>query len=127
MAAIEEQQPRNGPNFFDKIADRVAVFTARAWFFAACVALVAAWLPSLLFVGSFDTWQLLINTPTTIVTFLLVGLSQNTSARKDEATQQKLNATAAALVLMLDMLGHADSRETDALRDTVGLEDDVST
>lgn len=122
----EQQHPKRGPTVFDRVADRVAVVTARTWFFAACVALIAVWLPSFILVGSIDTWQLLINTPTTIVTFLLVGLSQNTAARQDEATQEKLNAAAAALLLLLSVLGHDDTKEADALRDAVGLEDDVS-
>lgn len=110
---------------FDKFADRVATVTARAWFFAACIALVAVWLPSFIVVRSFDTWQLLINTPTTVVTFLLVGLSQNTAARQDTANQLKLNAIAAGLVLLLKVLGHEDSRQAQQLREAVGLEDEV--
>lgn len=44
-----------------------------------------------------DTWHLIINTATTIVTFLLVALLQNTQKRADDALQQKLNALADAL------------------------------
>lgn len=118
---------KRGPGVFDRLADRVAVVTARAGFFAACVALVVIWLPSLLVVPNFDTWQLLINTPTTILTFLLVGLSRNISAREDIAIQKKLDATAAALVLLLDVLGHGESQQADTLRDAVKLEKDVGT
>lgn len=126
MGSTKRHRPRRGPTVFDHLADHVAAVTARAWFFAACVALIAVWLPSYLVVGSVDTWQLLINTPTTIVTFLLVGLSQNTVARQDDAAQEKLNATAAALLLLLSALGHGGTEEAEALRDAVGLEDDVS-
>jgi hypothetical protein len=37
---------RHHPGMFDRFADRIATVTARAWFFAACVALVAVWLRS---------------------------------------------------------------------------------
>lgn len=121
----EPSAARHHPGMFDRFADRIAAITARAWFFAACVALVAVWLPSFLVVHSFDTWQLLINTPTTVVTFLLVGLAQNTASRQDTASQVKLNAIAAGLVLLLKVLGHEDSPQAQQLRKTVGLEDDV--
>lgn len=113
------------PGVFDRFADRIAAVTAQAWFFAACVALIAVWLPSFLVVDNFDTYQLLINTPTTVVTFLLVGLSQNTAARQDVAAQEKLNATVGALVLLLQVLGHGDSEQADALRHAINLEDNV--
>lgn len=90
------------PGFFDRFADAVAHVTAKAWFFAGCVLLVALWAPSILIIGSLDTWQLIINTATTIVTFLLVGLMQNTQDRANRALQQKLNAIAAALATVTD-------------------------
>jgi len=48
--------------------------------------------PSFLLLPDVDTWQLIINTITTIVTFLLVALLQNTETRAENATQRKLNA-----------------------------------
>lgn len=103
--------------FFDRFADGADRFTSRAWFFAACVALVVLWVPSIFVVDSIDTWQLLINTPTTIVTFLLVGLSQNTMRRDSAALQTKLNAIANALSTRLD------DRAAQELRAAVGLEE----
>lgn len=101
---------------FDKFADAVARITAKAWFFAACVALVALWAPSIVFIGTVDTWQLIINTATTIVTFLLVGLMQNTQERANRALQQKLNALAQALATL------TDDEAAHELRAAVGLE-----
>jgi low affinity Fe/Cu permease len=75
--------------------------------------------------GSIDTWQLVINTATTIVTFLLVALLQNTQRRADDAIQHKLNAIADGLANLLAGLAderpalQADCRE---LRAAVGLE-----
>jgi len=47
------------------------------------VLLVVVWAPTYLLVGNFDTYQLIINTPTTIITFPLVALLQNTQRRSE--------------------------------------------
>ena len=67
---------------FDRFAEKVAEIASRAWFFVFCVLLVVLWAPSTLFLGNIDTWQLIINTATTIITFLLVALLQNTQTRR---------------------------------------------
>lgn len=83
--------------WFDRFAGRASSLVSRAWFFACCVGLVLMWAPSLPLFGGVDTWQLVINTATTIITFLLVALLQNAQQRSDQATQHKLNALAHAL------------------------------
>lgn len=103
---------------FDRFADSVARFTARSLFFILCLALVIVWAPSILIVKDLDTWQLLINTPTTVVTFLLVALLQNTQSRADKAIQAKLNALLDGLSPLLDHHG-IDSRNP---RQAIGLE-----
>lgn len=109
------------PSIFDRFADATSRFASRAPFFAGCVLLVLTWLPTFLFVRDFDTWQLLINTPTTIVTFLLVALLQNSQSRADKAVQHKLNAVAEALADLMDVDEHLDG-DQDELRAAVGLE-----
>lgn len=79
-------------SIFDRFADLTGRWVSQAWFFSFCVLLVLIWVPSILVLRDVDTWQLVINTATTIVTFLLVALVQNQSTRADAATQQKLNA-----------------------------------
>lgn len=115
-------QNRERPSLFDRFADTVAAFTSRAWFFAACMLLVALWLPSYWLAGSLDTWQLLINTPTTIVTFLLVALQANAQKRADDAAQQKLNAIAAYLADGAQASYDELQANADELRAAVGLE-----
>jgi low affinity Fe/Cu permease len=118
-------------SFFDRFATRAGRLVSQASFFAACLLLVIIWAPSYFVIGDVDTWQLIINTVTTIVTFLLVALLQNTQTRNDEATQDKLNAVASGLAKMMahlaDIHGRADleaaSRELVA---AVGLEDTES-
>ena len=113
-------------SLFDRFASWADRFVSRAWFFAFCVVLVVVWAPSYFLFGTIDTWQLVINTATTIITFLLVALLQNTQTRADQATQQKLNAIADGLADLMTRLG-ADNPELlhdrDELRDAVGLEE----
>lgn len=111
------------PGRFDRFASSVASVVARAWFFLACVVLVVVWVPSYLFLANVDTWQLIINTATTIVTFLLVALLQNTSHRHDAALQRKLNAIAEALADLMEASTDVDMPAHVAeLRAAVGLE-----
>lgn len=111
---------------FDRFASAVSRRVSRAWFFTLCVLLVLLWIPSFLIMPTIDTWQLVINTVTTIVTFLLVALLQNTQTRSDDATQQKLNAIADALSdLMGELSGdHPElDRHRHELQSAVGLEE----
>jgi low affinity Fe/Cu permease len=110
---------------FDRFAEAASAGTSRPWFFALCVLLVVLWAPSYFFVHSLDLWQLLINTATTIITFLLVALLQNSQRRSDQATQHKLNAIAHGLADLMDESSiAADASE---LRSAVGLEHREST
>lgn len=113
-------------SIFDRFAGHASAIVSRAPFFAFCVLLVVVWAPSYVAFGNIDTWQLVINTITTIVTFLLVALLQNTQERTDAATQQKLNAVAQALAeLMEHAAGDADDElraDICELRAAVGLE-----
>ena len=117
--------------FFDRFAGHASNVASRAPFFAACVLLILVWAPTISFL-KFDTWQLLINTATTIVTFLLVALLQNSQTRNDQATQHKLNAIADGLGdLMARFADYTDDDslhdEIDELKSAVGLEDREST
>jgi low affinity Fe/Cu permease len=90
------------------------------------------WLPTIFVLRDVDTWQLLINTATTIITFLMVALLQNSQTRSDQAIQHKLNAIADGLA---DVMAHlADGDETrdlikdkEELKKAVGLEQREST
>jgi low affinity Fe/Cu permease len=115
----------NQLSLFDRFATAASAFASKAWFFAACLALVLIWAPSIFLFPSIDTWQLVINTATTIVTFLLVALLQNTQARSDEAVQQKLNAIAEGLAALMGALSAeypSLEHERIELSDAVGLE-----
>lgn len=113
------------PGLFDRFATWVNDGVSRPWFFAACVALIVLWLPSYFLVPDIDTWQLLINTPTTCVTFLLVGLAVNTSSRDSKAKDRKLNAMIEALIDIMEAHRAGDPSicdDIEELRQAVGLE-----
>jgi low affinity Fe/Cu permease len=77
---------------FDKVARRVAEATGHAWVFVSALLLILGWLVSGPIFGFNDTWQLVINTTTTIITFLMVFLIQNTQNRDNLAINAKLDA-----------------------------------
>lgn len=106
--------------WFDRFATAASKFVSRAWFFAFCVLLVVLWAPSIALIHSISTWQLIINTLTTIITFLLVALLQNTQERSDKAVQDKLNAIAEALSKLVAAQGF--EQDAAELRAAVGLE-----
>ncbi len=79
-------------HFFTLIATGVAQAVGRPLAFVAAICVIAVWgLTGPLFNYS-DTWQLVINTGTTIITFLMVFVSQNSQNRDAAAMQAKLDA-----------------------------------
>ncbi|MEQ1808744.1 MAG: low affinity iron permease family protein [Terricaulis sp.] len=76
---------------FTKFAGAVSKWTGRPLAFILCLTLVVLWAVSGPLFGFSDTWQLVINTTTTIVTFLMVFLIQNTQNRDNAAIQAKLD------------------------------------
>ncbi|AZO55656.1 MULTISPECIES: low affinity iron permease family protein [unclassified Mesorhizobium] len=73
------------------MAGAVAHATGRPWAFALCLGAVVIWAACGPLFGYSETWQLVINTGTTIVTFLMVFLIQNTQNRDGAAIQAKLD------------------------------------
>ncbi len=76
---------------FTQFATDVSRLTGRPLAFVVCCALVVLWAISGPLFGFSDTWQLVINTSTTIVTFLMVFLIQNTQNRDNSALHAKLD------------------------------------
>ncbi|GIG12455.1 hypothetical protein Cme02nite_07870 [Catellatospora methionotrophica] len=112
-------------SLFDHFAEAASEFASKAWFFALCVLLILVWAPSIIFIGKVDTWQLIINTATTIVTFLMVALLQNSQTRANEAVQHKLNAIADGLADLMEAQSEDKEQlvqDMVELRDAVGLE-----
>lgn len=76
---------------FTHFANTVSRWTGRPVTFVICISAVLLWAISGPLFGFSDTWQLIINTSTTIVTFLMVFLIQNTQNRDNAALQAKLD------------------------------------
>ena len=76
---------------FTRFATAVSKWTGRPPVFATCCLLVVLWAMSGPLFGFSDTWQLVINTSTTIITFLMVFLIQNTQNRDAVAIHLKLD------------------------------------
>ena len=77
--------------FFVRFANQTARMAGKPWTFVGCVVVVIVWAVSGPVFGFSETWQLIINTGTTIVTFLMVFLIQNTQNRDGAALQAKLD------------------------------------
>jgi low affinity Fe/Cu permease len=79
------------------VSSKPASWTGSSSAFTLAVALILVWAATGPFFGYSDTWQLVINTSTTIVTFLMVFLIQNTQNRDTAAMQIKLDELIRAL------------------------------
>jgi low affinity Fe/Cu permease len=78
-------------NFFDKVATKTARTCGHPLSFISCLFIILIWSSTGPIFAFSDTWQLIINTGTTIVTFLMVFLIQNSQNRDAEAMQIKLD------------------------------------
>src|SRR5688572_26720645 len=83
--------------FFRKFAHRVALTVGSAWAFLAALTIVLVWALTGPIFGYSDTWQLIINTGTTVITFLVVFIIQNTQNRDAQAIHLKLDELIRAL------------------------------
>ncbi|MBN9481082.1 MAG: low affinity iron permease family protein [Bordetella sp.] len=76
---------------FNHLANATAKLAGRPWTFIVCLAVVLLWAVTGPVFGFNETWQLVINTGTTIVTFLMVFLIQNTQNRDAAAMHAKMD------------------------------------
>jgi low affinity Fe/Cu permease len=112
-------KPSHRRSLFTRFAKATSVFSGRPTAFSVALAVILLWGISGPLFGFSDTWQLVINTSTTIVTFLMVFLIQNTQNRDAEAMQVKLDelirAVDGANKTLLD-LEELDDKELDDTR-----------
>jgi low affinity Fe/Cu permease len=78
-------------NLFRKIAHKTSLAVGSSWAFAAALLIIVVWAVTGPYFNFSDTWQLIINTGTTILTFLMVFLIQNTQNRDAKAIHLKLD------------------------------------
>src|ERR671912_325339 len=113
-------RPTRSSSWFTRFAKWTARAAGRPAAFGLAALVIVVWVVTGPLFGFSDTWQLVINTGTTIVTFLMVFLIQNTQNRDTEALQVKLDelirVTEGAHLVLLD-LEELDDRQLDRIRD----------
>jgi low affinity Fe/Cu permease len=116
-------------SIFTRFARKTSAIAGRPLTFILAVAIILVWAATGPLFGFSDTWQLVINTGTTIITFLMVFLIQNTQNRDTEALQIKLDELIRAMkearneVLDLEEM---DEKELDKIREEyLGLANDA--
>jgi low affinity Fe/Cu permease len=84
-------------HYLERFSECATRHSGSSWAFAAALSIILVWTVTGPVFGFSDTWQLVINTGTTIVTFLMVFLIQRTQNKENAATQLKLNELVAAV------------------------------
>jgi low affinity Fe/Cu permease len=95
--ANEPEDRLNLKDFFSEFSERAASATGSPWAFALAVLALLTWALTGPVFGFSDTWQLVINTATTIVTFVMVFIIQSAENRDTRALQIKLDEVLEAL------------------------------
>jgi low affinity Fe/Cu permease len=113
LARKETEKRASLNTWFSGMASRAAQIVGSAWVFFVALAVIIMWAITGPMFHYSDTWQLIINTGTTIITFLMVFLIQNTQNRDAKAIHLKLNE-----------LVHAVSKAHDELIDVEKLSDE---
>jgi low affinity Fe/Cu permease len=97
MAKSRRLSPTRVSPALERLSRRVTVWAGSSWAFGVALAIVAGWALSGPLFSFSNTWQLVINTGTTIVTFLMVFLIQRAQNKDARAIHLKLNELVAAM------------------------------
>ena len=111
--------------FFTRIATRIANAVGQPLAFITALTIILVWAVTGPIFDYSDTWQLIINTATTIVTFLMVFLIQNSQNRDAAAMQAKLDELIRALVAARGQfigIEHLTDRQIEQIRDQLEKE-----
>ena len=107
------------PDFFTQFTTRASAILGRAWIFVVALILLVIWAVSGPIFQFSDTWQLIVNTSTTIVTFLMVFIIQNTQNRDNLALNIKLDALMKKAKITNDDLLEAEDKSDTSLEHEV--------
>lgn len=104
------------PDFFTRFSTHVSEWIGKPWMFVAALTLLVLWAASGPLLGFSETWQLIVNTSTTIVTFLIVFIIQNTQNRDNMAMNIKLDALLKKMNVSDKMLIEAEEQSDTAIK-----------
>jgi low affinity Fe/Cu permease len=115
----DRSRPSRIAELFGDAANRTSLAAGRATTFMLAVLVVIAWAITGPIFNFSDTWQLVINTGTTIVTFLMVFLIQNSQNRDSAAIQVKLDELIRVSTAQNSLVGieHLTDEELEEIRD----------
>jgi low affinity Fe/Cu permease len=113
---LNRHSGRAGSEFFERFALRITHWAGSTYAFIGAVMIVVGWLITGPVFGYSETWQLVINTGTTIITFLMVFLIQKTQNKESLAIQLKLNELVAAHHYASNRLVNVEEMTEDELR-----------
>jgi low affinity Fe/Cu permease len=114
-----DKQSDNQQDFFSRFTTRTSAALGHPAVFVGAVAILLVWALSGPVLGFSDTWQLIINTGTTIVTFLMVFIIQNTQNRDNLALNLKIEALMLQLEIANSKLYGAESNGEKNLQEQV--------
>lgn len=113
-------------DFFTRFTTRASTVLGRPAVFVIAICALVAWAASGPFLGFSDTWQLIINTGTTIVTFLMVFIIQNSQNRDSMAMNLKLEALMQELrITRAGLYGAEEEDQKTLLQQTRDLRNEV--
>lgn len=109
--------PKDQPGFFTRFTTATANHLGRPGVFVTAAALIIVWAIAGPFLNFSDTWQLIINTLTTLVTFLMVFIIQNTQNRDSAAVHVKLDTIMRIMQVKDPELFDAENRSEEELEE----------
>lgn len=92
---MQKDNPKKN-SFFDNLSTKITKITGSSWSFVVAVLLIAVWVCTGPLFHFSDTWQLIVNTGTSVITFLMVFIIQQSQNKDTMALQLKLNELIAA-------------------------------
>jgi low affinity Fe/Cu permease len=111
--------------FFERIATAITSWTGSSLAFGIALGIVLGWVASGPLFGYSDTWQLVINTGTTIITFLMVFLIQKSQNKDSKAIQLKLNELIAASRFTSNRMVDIEDLDEEELADMAEEEENI--
>jgi low affinity Fe/Cu permease len=113
LTTKEKDRSEKKSDLFHVFAQKISEFVGNAWVFICMLSCILIWLATGPLFDYSDTWQLIINTSTSVITFLIVFIIQNTQNRDTKAIQLKLDE-----LIRAHKLAHNSVIDLDKLSDS---------